>query len=67
MLLRRGASSFALSIPAFEGVFGMFEGYTEKQIVEMIRAALKSPERRAELMRLLNSIGLLPQEVPDKK
>ena len=45
----------------------MFEGYTEKQIVEMIRAALKSPERRAELMRLLDSLGLLPQEVSDKK
>lgn len=45
----------------------MFEGYTEKQIVEMIRATLKSPERRAEFMRLLDSLVLLPQEVSDKK
>lgn len=44
----------------------MFEGYTEKQLVEMIRKALADPERRTELLSLLNTLGLLPQEVSNK-
>lgn len=44
----------------------MFESYTEKQLVEMIRETLADPERRAELLNLLNTLGLHPQEVSNK-
>lgn len=40
----------------------MFEGYTEQEIAEMVRRALKEPERRRELLKLLESMGLLQRD-----
>lgn len=39
----------------------MFEGYTGKEIADMIREALKDPERRDQLLDLLEELGLLPR------
>lgn len=40
----------------------MFEGCTEQELAEMVRGALKDPERRQELLKLLDRLGLLQGE-----
>lgn len=40
----------------------MFEGCTEQALAEMVRRALKDPERRQELLKLLERLGLLQGE-----
>lgn len=40
----------------------MFEGCTEQELAEMVRRALKDPERRQELLKLLERLGLLQGE-----
>ena len=40
----------------------MFEGCTEQELAEMVRRALKDPERRQELLKLLDRLGLLQGE-----
>ncbi len=44
----------------------MFEGYTGKEITDMIRNTLKDPERREKLLRLLDEMGLLPDVLPEE-
>lgn len=39
----------------------MFEGYSLEEITDMIREALKDPERRERLLGLLEELGLLPR------
>ena len=39
----------------------MLEGYTGKEVADMIREALKDPERRERLLGLLEELGLLPR------
>lgn len=39
----------------------MLEGYTGKEVADMIREALKDPERREQLLDLLDELGLLPK------
>lgn len=39
----------------------MFEGCTEQELAEMVRRALKDPERREQLLDLLNRLELLPE------
>lgn len=39
----------------------MLEGYTGKEVADMIREALKDPERRKKLLALLEELGLLPR------
>lgn len=40
----------------------MFEGCTGQELAEMVRRALKDPERRQELLKLLKGLGLLQGE-----
>ena len=39
----------------------MLEGYTGKEVADLIREALKGPERRERLLDLLEELGLLPR------
>lgn len=39
----------------------MFEGYSLEEITDMIREALKDPERRERLLDLLEELWLLPR------
>ena len=40
----------------------MKNDYTEEQIAEMARKALTDPQRREELLNLLDELGLLPKK-----
>lgn len=39
----------------------MLEGYSLAEITNMIRHALKDPERREALLDLLDKIGIMPR------
>ena len=39
----------------------MFGGYTEQEFITMVREALADPERREQLLNLLDKLGLLPE------
>lgn len=43
----------------------MFEGYSLEEITDMIRHTLKDPERRDELLDLLDKLELLPDVLPE--
>ena len=43
----------------------MFEGYSLEEITEMIRGTLKDPERRDQLLDLLDKLELLPDVLPE--
>ena len=39
----------------------MFGNYSEQEFVTMVREALADPERRDQLLDLLDKLGLLPR------
>ncbi len=43
----------------------MFESYSLEEITDMIRHTLKDPERRDELLDLLDKLELLPDVLPE--
>ena len=39
----------------------MFDSYTQDELISLIQKALADPDRRTELLDLLNKLGIMPR------